>query len=837
MKLSLNWIKEFTAVDIPVDELVKKIGAQLGEVENVESLGEKYRGVVIAKVISCDKHPNADRLSVCTIDDGGVVKDVTRDEHGHVQVVCGAPNVREGLFVAWLPPGSTVPESFDKDPFVLSARDLRGVVSNGMLASPKELSLSDNHEGILELEDDKPAGQSFAEAYGLDDTIIEIENKMFTHRPDLFGELGLAREIAGIQGRQFTSPGWYQTSLEDKTGSAEQKLPLKIANELPSLVPRFMAAALKDVTIKPSPVWLQSKLARAGLRPINNVVDITNYMMILTGQPLHAYDYDKVAALSEGDGATIVVRNPRDNERLALLNGKTINPRSQAIMIATNKELIGVGGVMGGADTEVDATTKNIILEVASFDMYSIRRTSMAHGLFTDAVTRFNKGQSPLQNDKVFGEALRLLSELSGAQLDSDIIDDNHVEGRAWVHPPVPVTTAFINERLGLTLSSDEMKTLLENVEFAVALEGDKLTVTAPFWRTDIETREDIVEEVGRLYGFDALPKVLPGRSIQPVTKNSLLELKSRVRENLAKSGANELLTYSFVHGNLLQKAGQDPAQAFRVSNALSPNLQYYRLSLTPSLLEKVHPNIKAGYDEFVLFEIGRAHNLKHQDTDNDLPTEFEMLDVVFAATDKAAKPGAAFYQARKYLVNLAKSFGIELEFRPFEAEEEYAVARPYDHTRSAKVFVKGTEIPLGMVGEYKASVRNNLKLPKYCAGFGIGLLQLQQALDATPNSYVPLSRFPKVEQDVTLRVAKDIHAADLQDFVLEQLTDHKQDSSDVRLETLSIYASRGDTAFKNLTYRVRLVNYERTMKAEELSGLLDTAVAAAHDTFAAERI
>ena len=836
MKLSLNWVKEFTSVDVPVDELVQKIGAQLGEVEGIESLGEKYRGVVIAKVVSCDKHPNADRLSVCTIDDGGNTPDVNRDENGHVQVVCGAPNVRAGLTVAWLPPGSTVPESFGKDPFVLGARELRGVVSNGMLASPKELALGDSHEGILELEDDKQAGQSFAEAYGLDDSIIEIENKMFTHRPDLFGELGLAREVAGISGRQFTSPGWYQMSLEDKAPGVEQKLPLKLENELPSLVPRFMVAALKDVTIRQSPVWLQSKLARVGLRPINNVVDITNYMMMLTAQPLHAYDYDKVAALSEG-GATIVVRNPRDNERLTLLNGKTIDPRQEAIMIATNKQLIGVGGVMGGADTEVDENTKNIILEVATFDMYSIRRTSMAHGLFTDAVTRFNKGQSPLQNDKVFGEALMLLGELSGAQLASDLIDNNHVEGRAWAHPPVPVPTAFINERLGLDLSAEAMKNLLENVEFEVTLDGDKLTITAPFWRTDIETREDIVEEVGRLYGFDALPKVLPTRSIRPVAKNSLLELKSRVRENLVKSGANELLTYSFVHGNLLKKAGQDPAEAFRVSNALSPDLQYYRLSLTPSLLEKVHPNIKAGYDEFVLFEMGKGHNLKHEDTDNGLPMEFEMLDVVFAATDKAAKPGAAYYQARKYLVNLAKCFGIELEFRPFEAEEDYAVAKPYAHTRSAKVFVKGTELPLGMVGEYKASLRRNLKLPKYCAGFGIGLRELQQALEATPNRYVPLSRFPKIEQDLTLRVRKDIYAADLEDFVLGQLTAHKPAGSEVRLETISIYASKDEAEFKHLTYRVRLVNYERTMKTEELSGLLDTVVAAAHDTFAAERI
>jgi phenylalanyl-tRNA synthetase beta chain len=472
MKVSLNWVKEFIKVDLPVDELVEKIGAQLGAVEEVVNLGEKYQKIVIVKVVSCEKHEGADKLSVCTIDDGGITPDVKRDGNGHVQVVCGAPNVREGMLVAWLPPGATVPSTVGTaEPFVLEARELRGVVSNGMLASAKELGIGDSHEGLLELDQGKP-GDGFAATYKLDDVVIDIENKMFTHRPDCFGIIGVSREIAGITGNKFKSPDWYDTLPNLPAGEG---LEIAINNELPSLAPRFTAIALKDITVAPSPVWLQTYLSRSGVRPINNIVDITNYMMLLTGQPLHAYDYDKVKELSGGK-ATLVVRNPHPGEKLTLLNGKEIQPREEAILIATDKQAIGLGGVMGGSETEVSSQTKNIILECATFDMYSIRRTSMAHGIFSDAVTRFTKGQSPLQNDRVLAEAAQTICDTAGGSFGSTVLDDRHIDSaaveRGNLHPAVTVTVAYINERLGLGLKAGDMKKLLENVEFSVEAEG-----------------------------------------------------------------------------------------------------------------------------------------------------------------------------------------------------------------------------------------------------------------------------------------------------------------------------------------------------------------------------
>lgn len=838
MKVSLNWVKEFLSFELPaVDVLEQKIGAQLGAIEETENVGEKYKGIVVARVVSCVDHPNSDHLHVCMIDDGGVVRDVPRDENGHVQVVCGAPNVREGLAVAWLPPGSTVPETYGKEPFVLGARELRGVMSNGMLASARELAIGDSHEGIVELDSEaaKP-GDDFAKTYKLDDYIIDIENKMFTHRPDLFGELGVAREIAGILGQQFTSPEWYKTPKLDVLAKGEEQLPLEVRNELPELVPRFMAVALNIDHLGSSPLWLQTYLSRVGLRPINKVVDITNYMMILTGQPLHAYDYDKVKALSNGDTATLVVRYPHAGEKLRLLNGKEIEPRDQAIMIATDKQAIGVGGVMGGGETEVDENTKRIILEIATFDMYSIRRTSMAHGLFTDAVTRFNKGQSPLQNPYIMGESLRLLGELAGATLASDIRDDNHVEGRAWIHPPVPVTTGYINTRLGLQLSAEDMKRLLENVEFSVTTDGDNLTVTAPFWRTDIELREDVVEEVGRLYGFDHLPLELPSRIIEPTKKDELLDLKSRIRAQLSRAGANEVLTYSFVHGNLLEKVGQDKSHAFQISNAISPDLQYYRLSITPSLLEKIHSNIKAGYDEFALFEIGRSHYKGAMDaSEPQIPNEDTHVALVLAYSDKSRPEGAAYYLARKYLGQLINLDEYELSpLANFDlATDEWGrqFTAPYEPGRSA-VILKDGQI-WGVVGEFKPSVKKALKLPAATAGFEVhaGIIGSSQ------KEYQPLPRFPKVDQDVCLRVSADMPYQKVYEFVESRVDDLKPEQTRFSLSPVDIYQREDDKEHKQITLRLSIASYEKTMTDEEIAKILDEVATSAKEILNAERV
>ncbi|MGI9027967.1 MAG: phenylalanine--tRNA ligase subunit beta [Candidatus Saccharimonadales bacterium] len=834
MKVSLDWAQQYSNVNLNpngVEDLVTKIGAQLGAVEEVTEWGPRYDGAVVARVVTCEKHPNADKLNVCWVDDGGVTSGIDRNPEGQVQVVCGAPNVRAGLSVVWLPPGATVPSTYGKEPFVLGARELRGVVSNGMLASASELGISDDHTGILEIDPNevdeelvKP-GTPFKKLYGLDDVIIDIENKMFTHRPDCFGILGVAREIAGIQHQAFQSSDWY---LQNPEFAEANQLSLAVINEIPELVPRFMAVAMSNVQIKPSPVWLQVALAKVGIKSINNVVDVTNYLMHLTAQPLHAYDYDKVAARSS-NGAVLSARLPKEGETLALLNGKTLAPRPEAIMIATDQELVGVGGVMGGAGTEVDENTKNIIIECASFDMYSIRRTSMAHGLFTDAVTRFNKGQSPLQNNRVIAKAMKFMGELAGAEQASNVIDDEHLTNN---HDPVLVDVEFINARLGLQLDAAQITDLLTGVEFEVDPAAGPLSVTAPFWRTDIAIPEDIVEEVGRLYGFEKLPLELPKRSATPTKLDPQLALKQRLRQTLASFGANEVLTYSFVHGNLLEKVGQNKELAFKLTNALSPDLQYYRISLTPSLLTHVHPNVKAGYDRFSLFEVNKTHITIHKDDDSGVPSEISMLTLV--TTDKS-RTDAAYYTARTYLDRLVESFGARLHYEPIKDVLDHQVTAPFDHTRSALVSVAGTDIFLGIVGEYKQTVKKSLKLPVFSAGFEINPDQLLKIKPAS--SYTPLSRYPSISQDICLEVSSTMPYGQLTDALEEQLQSQASLDQVIKQQALDIYQSSDNPERKRVTYHITLTSYERTLTDEVLSKLLTVTADALGQSFGARRI
>lgn len=834
MKVSVNWLKQYLNFELPaVPELVEKIGAQLGAVEEVIDLGARYKNIGIVKVVTCEPLENSDHLHRCMIDDGGVRQDVERDEDGLVQVLTGAPNVHAGMWAVWLAPGTVVPESIIAgDPFTLTARPMRGAMSNGMLASAKELGIGDSHEGLLNINPDEwlPSGMQitpgadFAEVYGLNDHIIDIENKMFTHRPDCFGILGVAREVAGIFGEQFTSPDWYATVKEIVAGT---DLPLTIVNDIPQSVPHFMAVSLKDVQLKASPLWMQIELARVGAKPISNVVDVTNYVMLLTGQPLHAYDYDKV-----GTG-TLGARLAREGETIALLNGKTIELTDADMVITDGSKPIGLAGVMGGAETEVDGNTKNIILEVATFDMYTIRRTSMRHGLFTDAVTRFNKGQSPLQNSHILSLAMQSVQDVAGGTVASAVQDSDHTEGRSSVYEPVTVSVEFINARLGLQLSANEMATLLTNVEFGtvIGVEDREITVTAPFWRTDIELKEDVVEEVGRLYGFDKLPLELPVRAITPALQDALLAQKTAIRNTLTRAGANELLTYSFVHGNLLTKVGQSLDQAFKLTNALSPDLQYYRYSALPSLLDKVHPNVKAGYDEFALFELNKGHNVSYKDADG-LPLELENLDLVYAS--KTEQPGAAYYRARRYLDVLAEDLGILLTYRPLTEDPHTPLSDPFDHGRTAQVFAG--EAPIGMIGEFKGGVRKALKLPAYTAGFTVSQTQLLAA-SGQAKTYQPQPRFPKIEQDISLRVSTDTPYAELQGVVWRTLAAEKPEQTVLKLSVRDIYQPTDRPDSKHITFRVSLASFEKTMTDQEASALLGAVSDATAKAFNAERI
>jgi phenylalanyl-tRNA synthetase beta chain len=823
MIVSINWLKKFTDIDMPIDELATLIGARLVEIEEVIDYGAKYKDVVVAKVIECKPLEGSDHLNVTKLDDGRKTPDVERDENGYVQVVCGASNVREGLLIAWLPPNSTVLETCGSDePFVLGARKLRGVMSNGMIASPRELALFDEHEGILELDKDLAPGASFAESYELNDYLLDIENKSLTHRPDTFGIIGFAREVAAIQGKQFTTPAWLaNTTPTFPVRDGDVAAPMvTIDDEL--LSQRYQAVVLSSADgAAKSPLWLQTYLARVGVRPISAVVDVTNYLMMLTGQPLHAFDYDKLVAVGGGK-ADIHVRAGHDGEKLELLDGRIITLASSDIVIAAGEAAIGLAGAMGGANTEIDENTKNIIVESATFNLYNLRGTQMRHGIFSEAITRFTKGQPAALTAPVLADAVRLMGEHAGAKRVSEVVESYPTPGTEYF---VSLPYQKVNEVLGLELTSDEIASTMRNAEFEVGDDKDAASIgiiggkvmafTPPYWRADIHIPEDIIEEVGRLRGFDSIVPTLPQRDFTAVRPSKFDNVRADVRRALVRAGANEVLTYSFVHGDLLVKAGQKPSDSYRLINSLSPELQYYRQTITPSLLNVIHGNIKQGYDHFAVFEVNKAHPKQHGMTEENVPVEADMI--ALTVTNKKAHEGAAYYEAKRLLEYLAASLRLDLSYTPMEADPGYPVAAPFEYRRSALVSDKKTNTFLGVVGEYKKSVTKAYKLPEYTAGFEIGSIPVLEAVQKLSSSYSPVSRYPGTERDICFRVALDTPYQRVVDSAQSVLIGMNLETSIVPVD---IYQPEAATT-KNITIRLSLISHEKTLTGVEVASVV----------------
>lgn len=811
MIISLNWIKKFTDIDVSVSELVELIGARLVEIESVVDLGEKYKDALIVKVVEAKKIDGSDHLNATRIDDGGVTTGFERDENGYIQVVCGASNVRAEQLVVWLPPGSVVPETFEqKEPFVLGTRKLMGVVSNGMIASAKELDLYDEHEGILEIEDDVKPGEKFAKIYELDDFLLNIENKSLTHRPDCFGIIGFAREVSAILGKPFHTPQWLANLSPDFGKVNLDAVELQVTIDDSQLSPRYMAIVMSDaIGNKKSPTKIQTYLSRVGVRPISAVVDVTNYLMILTGQPLHAFDYDKLVTVGGGK-ADIHVRAGRENETLELLDGRKIKISIEDIVISAKDTPIALAGAMGGANTEIDENTKNIIIESATFNLYNLRATQMRHGVFSEAITRFTKGQSADLTAPVLFEAMRLMGEWAGAKPVSRVADTYPIKADS---PTICVPQALINDTLGSNFDMSNITESLENAEFKIEVEAPyTFLVKAPYWRADIHIPEDVIEEVGRLNGFDNITPTLPTRDFTAVAPNDFDIFRSNLRKLLVRAGANEVLTYSFVHGNVLKKAGQDTVNSYRLVNSISPDLQYYRQTLTPSLLDLVHHNIKQGFSSFALFEINKTLLKKDGLNIENVPVESENISLVFAA--KSPSSDAPYYRAKKILDYLSQSLGVKLRYENLEKNSDNPAISPYEYYRSAMVLDELSGNIIGVVGEYTKSVVKGFKLPEYVAGFELNSLALFNSFQKLEPNYKPIGRYPSSERDICFQVNKDVTYAQILGSIQGGLQTGKYDAE---ISPVDIYQPK-DSKTKNITVRIKLTADDHTLTSDEVN-------------------
>ena len=818
MIVSVNWLKKYVDIDIPVQDLVELIGARLVEVESVKKLAPKYKDVIISQVILAQKIEGSDHLSQVLLDDGGVIKNVARNESGYIQVVCGAPNVRAGMNVAWLPPKSVVPNTFDDaEPFVLEARKMLGVMSNGMIASAKELDLYDEHQGILEIASEIEPGSYFSDLFELDDYLLDIENKSLTHRPDTFGVIGFAREIAGILGKPFKSPDWL---LDIKSTPKGSLVAPKVFIDNPELAESYELVFVDgNFTTGKTPDEIKSYLSRVGVRPINPVVDATNYMMLISGQPLHAFDYDKLIDLCGGE-PEIHVRRARPGETMAALDDRHLLLDEKDIVVTANDHVIALAGAIGGKETAIDENTKSIALESATFNLYNLRSTQMRHGIFSEAITRFTKGQPYMQTGPVLMATLALLDKWTTI---SGVSEKTVAIGDRTERSPIKFSAKEASQILATELSSDDIKNILETVEFKIDKRGDDLIITAPWWRQDIKIKEDLFEEIGRLRGYDNITPSLPQRSFKAIRPTQFDDFKKLLRDSLYRTGGNETLTYSFVPGSMLDQSGQDKTNAYKIVNSISPELEYYRLSLMPSLLKIARTNLKQGYDEFALFELNKVHAHSRGLTEDAVPIEgYNLACVVY---QKDGVSGAEFYQAKYILENLLTQINIKLNYVQLDNDENsLSMFTPYEPKRSAMLKDEKTGELIGVVGEYKKSVAKNFKLPQNIAGFELNLVKLFDIYqNVAKSTYSPISKFPSVERDLCFKVSLETKYQEIIDAI-KNFQKQLDENVTMAIEPIDIYA-KSDEITKNITIRILLQPQNRTLNNEEINKIINNVV------------
>jgi phenylalanyl-tRNA synthetase beta chain len=805
VKLPLEWLREHVATDLDDRALADRLTATGTAVERMVARGipvvpsnrEAFR---VGKVLSAEQHPDADRLRVLTVDTGD---DAPR------QIVCGAPNVAAGQTVAVALPGAVMPGGH-----TLGKAKLRGVESLGMVLSESELELAETSDGIMVLGDDLAAGAPILDVLPHPGTILELE--LTPNRGDCQGIYGIAREVHAITGAGLHD---LDTALppEDGPGQVGDYVSLRV--EAPDLCPRYMARVLLDVTVGPSPAWMVRRLEAAGMRSINNVVDITNYVMILTAQPLHAFDLDRLA------GPKIVVRRATEGERIVTLDGQDRLLSDEHLVIADAGKPAVIAGIFGAEFAEVSEGTTRVLLEAATFDGPSIIRTSLGLGLRTESSARFEKGQPTELPPVAMAIACRLLHELAGAALVPGVLDERADTG---VRTPIRVRHARVGAVLGTDIPAAESGDILARLGCTVERGQDAHVVTVPWWRAGDLTREvDLVEEIGRVHGFDRIPVRLPHVAAQAALTPQQ-QVVRRLSRYAADLGLSEAITYRFVPeadaDRLHLPADDERRRVVRIANALSDEMAVMRRSLIPGLLRAVERNQSHQRRDGALFEVGRtyipgADGLAHEPE--------ELTAVLFGA------PGAHGWRQSPTEVDVWSASGLGIALARAvgaHAEAVSGVKEPWLHpVRQARLTAGG--IVVGVAGEVHPLVLKAFDVKGPVVSVTLRIPALVQVHPGEPRRYVDLISVPVSTRDLAVLVPKSVTAAHVLDVAREA------GGALVRsAEVFDHYAGDQVPDGKvSLAVRLTIADPGRTLTDEEIDGVTDGAVAALHDQVGAE--
>lgn len=733
MKFTVNWLKNYLDFDFTGQELADRLTMLGLEVDSVTSLYPDLTGIRVARIVAVQPHPNADRLSLCDVDDG----------EGMRRVVCGAPNARAGLMTALATPGTVMPGGMK-----IAAAKIRGEASAGMLCSAVELGIGGAKSGIMELSPDLIPGQSLVEALGLRDTLLEVD--LTPNRPDCASVIGLAREVGGLAGTKVKHP--VAELLPPLTGA---DLPFAVEVHDTETCPRYAARLIRGVRIAPSPWWLQRLLLAVGLRPINNVVDVTNFVMLEYGQPLHAFDFAKLA------GGRIVVRKAGPGETIQTLDG-TLRPLDpDMLLICDGERGVALAGIMGGANSEVGDDTTDILLESACFNPVSIRRTSRRLNLATDSSYRFERGVDPQGTTRALERAVCLIVELAGGEVLAGGVD---ISGGDLLRPPIRLRPSRCSELLGLALGAEEIASRLAAIEIPSRLaDGQTLEVEVPGFRVDLEREVDLIEEVARLVGYNVLPTTLPMVPLNFADSDPARELRAKVSGVLIAQGFSEVINYSFVtekHFEMLGLAAEDGLRrVVRLRNPLSDEQSVMRTTLLPGILENVRRNINHQVPDLRLFEIGKVFKPGAAE----LPEEEVWMTAVISGRRRPGSPVLHFGQDTVDFFDIKAVGELLLQETRIDGVEMVAENQPpryVDAVNSLAVQTSEGAI-IGRLGRLQ---------PDCLRAFGIKAevffvevdLTAFGALATRPKRFTALARFPSVRWDLALVVPETVPSGEI---------------------------------------------------------------------------
>ena len=790
MKVPLSWLREYIDIAVPVEELARRLTMSGTEVADVATIGG-WNDCYVGYVAKVEPHPNADRLTLCTVDINGQ----------SMKVVCGAPNVAEKQRVAFAKVGAELFSTHSEKVEPLKAATIRGVVSEGMICSERELGMGDDHTGILVLPDDAPLGVPLADYLG--DHVLDLD--VTPNRPDCLSVLGVAHEVASLTGATVREP---DASYHEAGEPVETRVSVEIAD--PDLCPRYTASLITGITIELSPHWIQDRLLKAGMRPINNVVDITNYVMLEYNQPLHAFDFD---TLKEG---RIVVRRARPGEVMVSLDGAERKLSPDMLVIADAEDAVALGGVMGAAYTELKESTTTVLLESANFNPANNRRTAQALRLFTEATNRFEKGLRTELAPIALRRATQLIHEIAGGVVATGILDVFPDEDR-YPTPTLTLSMERLHKVLGVSLPIERVEQVLVSLGLACEKKGKSaLLVTVPYWRSDINIEDDLVEEVARIAGYDEIPTTMLSTPIPHYQPQPLRELKERVKDLLAGLGLQEVITYPVTSLEELGKvkALDSGVMPLRLANPMSSQQEYLRTTLHASVLSTLSSNLLHETGPVAIFESGRVY-LPHEGA---LPREREVVAGALSGPRWEAhwlggEGEMGFYDAKGVVESLLRDLEVSATFDPAHD--------PILHPgKSSRIAVGSTQV--GMLGEVRPDVIEAFEMEAApVALFELDLESLLGVLPKSPSRYRSLGRFPRATRDLAVIVDSTVPASKVLSIISSQRL-----VAEVLL--FDVYAGDNVPAGKrSLAYHVHFQSPDKTLEAEEVGRALEAVVQA----------